>query len=239
MPVLLHAPARSLSSLACSNRSACPVTPNCSPRPRRSLSRGRGRDAVKDGTNYHSCNGNHHGSTIGGLKKTNGRRGAGFNHLTVVIREGEVVVWGFNSPCRGANASVHSEVNALRALFSHLKRAGRGERRHRRRGRGSGRQYQHVDGFDLLNVRFTFDSLRISRPCRRCWLFLRKHLWRFRRVMYTTSEGVVICMSAEEFAAEPTDHVSKGHRLEYYTRKTGSSVGGSGSCHVPPVCSNC
>ncbi|CAM9697372.1 unnamed protein product [Ascophyllum nodosum] len=105
---------------------------------------------------------------------------------------------------------------------------GKGERHHRRRGSGSGRKYQHVDGFDLVNVRFTFDSLRISRPCRRCWLFLAKHLWRFRRVMYTTSDGLVICMSAEEFAAEPTEHVSKGHRLDYYTRKSTSD---SGTCH--------
>lgn len=109
---------------------------------------------------------------------------------------------------------MHSEVNALRALFNHLK-SGRGGRAPRR-----GAARHHEDGFDLVNVRFTFDSLRISKPCRRCWLFLTKHLWRFRRVMYTTSDGIVICMSADEFAANPPDHISKGHRLDYYTKKT-------------------
>lgn len=141
------------------------------------------------------------------------RRGAGYNHLTIVVRAGNVIAWGFNSLCRGPSASVHSEVNALRALFNHLKGGARGGKARR------GAARHHEDGFDLVNVRFTFDSLRISRPCKRCWLFLTKHLWRFRRVMYTTSEGIIICMSADEFAAEPHDHISKGHRLGYYKRK--------------------
>lgn len=139
------------------------------------------------------------------------RRGAGYNHLTLVVRGGQVIAWGFNSLCRGPAASVHSEVNALRALFNMLKAGVRGGGKHRRQ--------QHEDGYDLINVRFTFDALRISRPCKRCWMFLTKHLWRFRRVMYTTSEGLVLCMSAEEFASEPPDHVSKGHRIGYYKRK--------------------
>lgn len=126
----------------------------------------------------------------------------------MVVRDAQVIAWGFNSLCRGTAASVHSEVNALRALFCHLKR-----------GLRSKRARHHADGFDLVNVRFTFDSLRISRPCRRCWTFLTKHLWRFRRVMYTTSEGLVVCMSADEFRSEPPDHVSKGHRIGYYKRK--------------------
>lgn len=110
--------------------------------------------------------------------------------------------------CRGPSASVHSEVNALRALFYYLKSRGKRSPRH-----------HEEKGFDLVNVRFTFDSLRISRPCKRCWLFLSKHLWRFRRVMYTTSEGLVVCMSADEFAAERPEHISKGHRVGYYKRK--------------------
>ncbi|CAN0555967.1 unnamed protein product, partial [Ectocarpus sp. 12 AP-2014] len=135
-------------------------------------------------------------------------RGAGYNHLTIIARSGEVVAWGFNSFSAGPRASVHSEVAALRALFSCYDKAGRTG------GRGRGGAHRS-EGFDLVNVRFTFDSLRISRPCRRCWLFLSKHLWRFRRVMYTTSDGLVVCMSADEFASTPSDHVSKGHRPDY------------------------
>lgn len=142
-----------------------------------------------------------------GPKNKVSRRGAGYNHLTLVVRGGQVIAWGFNSLCRGPAASIHSEVNALRALFHHLKNGVRGKRA------------RYEDGFDLINIRFTFDSLRISRPCRRCWLFLSKHLWRFRRVMYTTSEGLIMCMSADEFAADAPDHVSKGHRIGYYKRK--------------------
>lgn len=105
---------------------------------------------------------------------------------------------------------MHSEVAALRALFSCHDKAGRAGG-----GRGGRGGAHRSEGFDLVNVRFTFDSLRISRPCRRCWLFLSKHLWRFRRVMYTTSDGLVVCMSADEFASTPSDHVSKGHRPDY------------------------
>lgn len=158
-------------------------------------------------------------------KKNKGPRwGTGYNHLSIIARDGQVIAWGFNSLCSGPQASMHSEVIALRALFSlHRKGgcraggAGRGGRGvHSSRRRHHHRRLRVEDGLDLINVRFTFASLKMSRPCRRCWVFLNKHLWRFRRFMYTTSEGEVVCMSADEFAADPPEHVSKGHRLDYY-----------------------
>eukprot|EP00903_Cladosiphon_okamuranus_P006357 g6227.t1 len=167
------------------------------------------------------------------------RWGAGYNHLSIIARDGQVVAWGFNSLCSGPQASVHSEIVALRAFFSLHRKAGcraggagrgGGGRHSSRRCRRRHHHHHHhnsrvEDGLDFINVRFTFACLKISRPCRRCWAFLIKHLWRFRRFMYTTSEGDVVCMSADEFAADPPEHVSKGHRLDYY----GGSGSGSGS----------
>ena len=184
----------------------------CGGRERGGGGRGRGKDGANNYKSYEK-------------KKNNKdrRRGAGYNHLSIISRGGQVVAWGFNSLCSGPQASVHSEVTALRALFRRHSKAGRrrvGVGRGGARGGCSSRRRHHrsrVDeGLDLVNVRFTFDSLRISRPCRRCWLFLNKHLWRFRRIMYTTSDGDVVCLSADEFAADAPDHVSKGHRLDYY-----------------------
>eukprot|EP00752_Nemacystus_decipiens_P014276 g12697.t1 len=192
--------------------------------------RGRGKDAAnKNSKAYYEKSHD---------KTKDRRRGAGYNHLTIIATGGQVIAWGFNSLCSGPQASVHSEVTALRALFSLHSKAGRrgvgvgrrgGGRGGRYSSRGRHRRSRFGGGLDLVNVRFTFDSLRISRPCRRCWQFLNKHLWRFRRVMYTTSEGGVVCLSADEFAADPPDHVSKGHRRNYYGGGGGSSGGGSGS----------
>lgn len=197
----------------------------CGGRGRVGWGRGRGKEGANKDKKIYKNKKDHH-------------RGAGYNHLSIIARGGQVVAWGFNSLCSGPQASVHSEVTALRALFSRHGKAGpgragsvgrgrqrRGGRCRRRRRR---RRVEGGGGLDLINVRFTFDCLRISRPCRRCWLFLNKHLWRFRKVMYTTSEGAVVCLSADEFAADPPDHVSKGHRLDYYSGGRGGSGGSSG-----------
>lgn len=85
-----------------------------------------------------------------------------FRHATLVFKGGALVSFGYNHSYR------HSEENALNKLWPSKRR-----------------------GCVIYNVRIRVDgSLGISRPCKKCLVYLAKN--GVSKVYYTTNDGRIV-----------------------------------------------